>query len=85
MTFLLVGVYLLTLTEDMDFESLVFEAASAMGTVGLSTGATPLLSSLGKLIVTLLMFIGRLGPLTFGMVLFLGGKPVPDEEEDVAI
>lgn len=85
MTFLLVGVYLLTLTEDMDFESLVFETASALGTVGLSTGTTPLLSSLGKLVVTLLMFIGRLGPLTFGMVLFLGGKPVPEEEEDVAI
>jgi trk system potassium uptake protein TrkH len=85
MTFLLMGVYLLTLTEDMDFESLVFEAASALGTVGLSTGATPLLSSLGKLVVTLLMFTGRLGPLTFGMVLFLGGKPVPDKDEDVAI
>jgi Trk-type K+ transport system membrane component len=45
-----------------------------------------MLSNLGKVIVTFLMFVGRVGPLTFGMVLFLSGKPaLPEEDEDVAI
>jgi trk system potassium uptake protein TrkH len=47
-----------------EFIQLLFEAVSAFGTVGLSTGITPALSGVGRLIITLLMFIGRLGPLT---------------------
>ena len=42
-----------------------FEAISAFGTVGLSTGLTPKLTSGGKMIISLLMFIGRLGPIVF--------------------
>lgn len=83
--FLLVGVYLLTLTEQMDFEAILFESASALGTVGLSVGITAQLSCLGKIIVTFLMFVGRLGPLTFGMSLFLRPEGVLEEDEDVAI
>ncbi len=45
------------------FITLLFEAASAFGTVGLSMGATSSLTALGKLIVIALMYIGRLGPL----------------------
>ena len=45
------------------FLELFFEVVSAFGTVGLSTGVTEGLSALGKLIITLVMFIGRLGPL----------------------
>ncbi|GBE13623.1 Ktr system potassium uptake protein B [bacterium BMS3Bbin14] len=45
------------------FMEIVFEAVSAFGTVGLSTGLTPRLSDGGRIIITLLMFIGRLGPL----------------------
>jgi len=48
-----------------DFISLAFEAASALGTVGLSLGATPHLTPAGKVIIILLMFLGRLGPLAF--------------------
>lgn len=70
-TFLVIGIYLLNLTESFELERLVFEAASALGTVGLSMGITSELTNPGKIIVTLLMFIGRLGPLTFGMALFL--------------
>ena len=84
-TFLLIGTYFLTLTEKGDFEAILFEAASALGTVGLSTGITPLLSDMGRFIVTFLMFVGRLGPLTFGMSLFLGQKPLSDRNNDVAI
>ncbi|MEW6218833.1 MAG: potassium transporter TrkG [Thermodesulfobacteriota bacterium] len=43
----------------------LFEAVSAFGTVGLSTGLTPKLSVAGKLIITALMFVGRLGPILF--------------------
>jgi trk system potassium uptake protein TrkH len=45
-------------------EKVMFEAFSAYGTVGLSLGITPILSSLGKACIIILMFIGRLGPLT---------------------
>jgi trk system potassium uptake protein TrkH len=85
MAFLLLGVYLLTWTEEMDFEAIMFESASALGTVGLSTGVTALLSTLGKIVVIFLMFVGRLGPLTFGMSLFMGRQATPEEDEDVAI
>lgn len=47
------------------FMQLTFEAVSAFNTVGLSTGITPSLSTPGKIIIVLLMFIGRVGPLTF--------------------
>ncbi|MBN1901040.1 hypothetical protein JW926_06915 [Candidatus Sumerlaeota bacterium] len=46
-----------------------FETISAFGTVGLSTGITPFLSRIGKLIITLTMFVGRLGPLTIVLAL----------------
>lgn len=44
------------------FIELLFETVSAFATVGLSTGVTPTLSSAGKVIIILLMFVGRLGP-----------------------
>jgi trk system potassium uptake protein TrkH len=48
---------------------LLFEATSATGTVGLTTGLTPSLSAAGKLVITLCMFIGRLSPLTLAVAL----------------
>lgn len=49
--------------------ALAFEAVSAFGTVGLSTGITPSLTDVGKIVLVLLMFIGRVGPLTLAWVL----------------
>jgi trk system potassium uptake protein TrkH len=49
------------------FLELLFEAVSAFGTVGLSTGITPALSVMGKIILSAIMFVGRLGPLVIGM------------------
>lgn len=71
-TFLLIGVYFLSLTDrTMDFEQLLFEAASALGTVGLSTGITSSLSVMSKILLIALMYIGRVGPLTFGLAMFV--------------
>lgn len=53
-------------------EALLFETISAFGTVGLSTGILPGLTVMGKLLIILGMFIGRVGPLT--MVLVVGLK-----------
>lgn len=64
------GTFLLTFSEDFKFEDLLFEVASALGTVGLSTGITGNLSSIGKIILIVTMFIGRLGVLTFGLAIW---------------
>ncbi len=57
---------------DRGILDLIFEEISAFGTVGLSTGITPMLSNAGKVIVILSMFIGRVGTLTVAFA--LGGK-----------
>ncbi len=61
------ALFLLSLTETIGFEQLLFEALSALGTVGLSMGATGSLSELGKIIVIFLMFVGRVGFVTLGI------------------
>ncbi|WP_234983965.1 TrkH family potassium uptake protein [Selenihalanaerobacter shriftii] len=55
---------ILTITETANFLQVFFEAVSAYGTVGLSTGITGSLSTIGKIIIVLTMFLGRVGPLT---------------------
>jgi hypothetical protein len=50
--------------ERQPFEDLAFELVSAFGTVGLSLGLTPQLAVLGKLIILITMYIGRIGPLS---------------------
>ena len=61
--------FFMAFTEDFEFEKILFELASALGTVGLSTGITGDLSNIGKLLIVVLMFIGRVGVLTFGFAL----------------
>ena len=56
---------------DISLDALLFEAISAFGTVGLSTGITAGLPPAGQGILILLMFIGRLGPITFASALAL--------------
>ncbi len=60
---------LLLFTEEGSFKAIMFESVSAFNTVGLSTGITSHLSPLGKLIIILTMFIGRVGPLTLAFSL----------------
>ena len=62
------GLLILTLTENKPFIDLVFETFSAFGTVGVSANVTPTLTNLGKIIVILLMYIGRIGPLTMVLI-----------------
>lgn len=54
----------LSITEQADFLTLFFEATSAFGTVGLSCNFTPQLSTPGRVIISMTMFAGRVGPLT---------------------
>jgi len=51
------------------FLGLFFESISAFGTVGLSTGVTPTLSTPGRLLIAMAMFVGRLGPLTMAVAI----------------
>jgi len=59
-----IALFLLLVTEGVAFLTTAFEVFSALGTVGLSMGLTPLLSPVGRVVIIILMFIGRLGPLT---------------------
>ncbi|MDW4509489.1 MAG: TrkH family potassium uptake protein [Priestia megaterium] len=62
--------FLLTITEKgIDMSTLLFETFSASGTVGLSANFTGDLSPIGRILITIMMFIGRVGPLTIGFVL----------------
>jgi trk system potassium uptake protein TrkH len=62
-----------------------FETASALGTVGLSTGITASLTTVGKWIIIFVMLIGRLGPLTLLAALTFNLKPVKYSYPDEAV
>lgn len=81
--FFIGGLALLALQPE-PIADVLFEAASALGTVGLSRGITGDLTPLSKCVVILLMFIGRIGPITFGLALFAGGSNGP-EKDDLAV
>lgn len=55
---------ILAVTEKAEFLTVLFETTSAFGTVGLSMGLTPDLTTIGRLMITATMFAGRVGPLT---------------------
>jgi trk system potassium uptake protein TrkH len=57
----------------------LFECISALGTVGLSTGITPLLSNPGKIILVGLMLLGRLGPISVALALSWEKRPYQTE------
>lgn len=68
----LVVTLILTVTETATFEVLLFETVSAFGTAGLTLGVTPQLSIIGKIIIMITMYIGRVGAMT--IVLALTGR-----------
>lgn len=69
-----IAVYVLLVTEQAAFMTTIFEVFSALGTVGLTLGLTPLLSPWGRIVIMILMFIGRLGPLTLASSLTGQGR-----------
>ncbi|MBW7455164.1 TrkH family potassium uptake protein [Paenibacillus sepulcri] len=69
LSLVIVVTMVLSTTEDQAFLKILFETTSAFGTVGLTLGITPELSTVGKIIICLTMFAGRLGPLTLAYAL----------------
>jgi trk system potassium uptake protein len=78
----------LQLTQQIPLDQLTFEVVSALGTVGLSMGATSQLDEVGKVIIILAMFAGRIGPLTFFMFLAsrsTASSRIRRSEEQIAV
>lgn len=72
---MLTGFFLISISHDGEFLDLAFEVTSAFGTVGLSRGATAELDGIGRALIMVVMFVGRVGPLTLGF--FLATRSVP--------
>ncbi len=68
---------IMVLTEKATFMQVFFEVVSAFGNVGLSTGITAGLTSIGKVVIIITMFIGRVGPWGIGLSLLGRVKPDP--------
>lgn len=82
---LFVSIFILTIFEPtIPLTSLVYEAISALGTVGLSLDTTPLLGFNAKIIIIILMFIGRIGLITIMLGIIKRSKPkgyeLPDDD-----
>ncbi|MDX5359444.1 MAG: Ktr system potassium transporter B, partial [Rhodobacterales bacterium] len=75
LTLVFVAIFLMTATHDGHFLDICFEVASAFGTVGLSRGYTTELSDFGRAVIIVVMFLGRVGPLTLGF--FLATRSTP--------
>lgn len=71
---MLLSITEVAIMDKFSFMDVFFEAVSSFGTVGLSLGITPELSSLGKIIICFTMFIGRLGPITMMVAFSLKDK-----------
>jgi trk system potassium uptake protein TrkH len=66
---IMLATFLLALTQPLPLIELLFEVASAFGTVGLTLGATGQLDNFGRGVIVVMMFIGRVGPLALGLFL----------------
>ena len=73
--FIFIIFFLLTITErGADVMKIGFETVSAFGTVGLSAGFTGELSPIGRILITIMMLVGRVGPLTMAFALSIHSK-----------
>ncbi|MGM0600690.1 MAG: TrkH family potassium uptake protein [Candidatus Rifleibacteriota bacterium] len=77
---LLCAIIMLLATQAISTRELIFEAGSALGTVGLSCGATTNLDNIGKIIIMFTMFAGRIGPVTLFTLL---SKPKQTDSENL--
>ena len=78
-TLFLTGSMAITLIEGLPLSAVLFECASAIGTVGLTLGCTTQLGAASHLILVLLMYFGRVGGLTMIYALVSGHVPVPSQ------
>ncbi len=87
LSIVLIGTFgMIVMDPDVPFVDALFEIVSAFGTVGLSTGITPGLSDGSKLLSILIMYIGRLGPLTVASLwYFTRGERVRYPDGNLAI
>ncbi len=82
------GVFAIQLTQAIDTQTAIFEVVSALGTVGLSVGGTAALDSVGKQIIIVCMFMGRVAPLTLFLIF---NRPVAQDgtwtypEQDISV
>jgi trk system potassium uptake protein TrkH len=79
--------FILAMTEDFPLHQILFETTSAIGTVGLSTGITGDLTAWGKVVLIFVMFVGRLGLLTFGLAILAKKNKIKliEDETDLAV
>lgn len=75
MGLVLTAIFLLTVAHDGEFLDIAFEVVSAVATVGLTRGETFELDGFGRAVIILIMFLGRVGPLTLGF--FLATRVAP--------
>lgn len=73
---ILSAIFTLSLTESFSFMEIIFEVFSAFGTTGLSLGITAELSTIGRIVIMLMMFIGRIG--IFSFLFLIRGEPTKD-------
>lgn len=71
------GTLVILRVTDFPTDQVIFEVISAFGTVGLSTGITADLPASGQLMLTLLMYVGRVGTITLAASLVLGERRMP--------
>jgi len=70
------AVFILSITENFTLMQIIFEVCSAFGSVGLSMGITPDLSNTGKIVIMIIMFIGRVG--ITSLLYIIGHKEVKE-------
>ncbi len=87
LTLVFIATFVLLLSGAGSLKECLFEAVSAFGTVGLSTGITPSLPLIGKIMITITMFVGRVGPLALAVSLSQLGakKPYVYPEGKIAV
>ncbi|MEG1997899.1 MAG: potassium transporter TrkG, partial [Clostridiales bacterium] len=76
---IILAVLVLTAVDNIGLKEAIFEAASAIGTVGLTLGVTTSLSITGKIAIILLMFMGRVGSLSILLAVSSASNVVPSQ------
>lgn len=76
----ILGIMILSVTEQGSMKKIVFEAFSAIGTVGLSMDFTASLTIYGKIIIIVMMYLGRIGPITMAMAFITRRRKALDRD-----